>query len=200
MSGARILALAIVVLTLAACDKSSLPEPARDWATAASWDEPGRRFLFDGQPAAVVRSWDFERTGDAEGFTPLNAKMTPVKGQGLVLINGADPGLHSPDDLKVEGRKGALLLVRLTRRQATGSWDGTVFHQTRSHGESEKFAHRASGVPEPGVTTVMVYVMRASPRGGDDWAASRIKRLRIDLEGNGGETVIHQIALTREPF
>ena len=200
MSGVKVLAVAVGVLTLAGCDKPNLPEPARDWAKAVTWDEPGRRFLFDGRPAPIVRVWDFERVGDAEGFTPLNAQMTPARGQGLVLINGPDPGLRSPDDLEIDGRESVLLLVRLTRRQATASWDGTVFHQTRWHGESEKFAHRLPQAPAVGGATVLVYLMGSSPAGGGDWTASRIKRLRIDLEGEGGETVIHQIALAQAPF
>lgn len=200
MKGAKLLALAIVAWTLASCDKPNEPEAAREWARTVSWREQDRQFLFDGRPASMVRVWDFEKAGEAEGFTAFNAKMTPVKGLGLVLVNSTDPGLRSPDDLKIKGREGALLLVRLTRRQPTPIWDGSVFHQTRWHGESEKFANRLPEGPETGAATVVVYAMTSSPKGGRDWATSEIKRLRIDLEADGGETVVHQIALVREPL
>jgi len=188
------------IVSLAACDKPDLPDPPRNWASAVSWNEANRGFMFDGRPASVVRTWDFQASGEAEGFSPLNATMTTVKGQGLILINSADPGLRSPDDLKVDGRNAALLVVRLTRRQPTGRWDGSVFHQTRRHNESEEFATRLLATPQTGMATIVVYPMASATKSGRDWAGSPIKRLRMDLEASGGETVIHQIALVREPL
>lgn len=198
MSHAKIFALGAVILMLAACDKPNQPDPPRNWAVA--WSQENREFLFDGRPASVVRAWDFEASGEAEGFTPLDATMATVRGRGLILANGADPGLHSPDNLKIDGKEAALLLVRLTRRQPTDRWDGSVFHQTRRHGESEEFATRLLVAPQTGAATMVIYPMASSSVSGRDWAGSQIRRLRIDLEASGGETVIHQIALVREPL
>jgi hypothetical protein len=200
MIRAKRLALAAIVLSLAACDKPNQPDPPRDWGKAVAWNQESRGFQFDDRPASVVRAWDFEASGKAEGFTPLNATMSAVKGQGLILTNGADPGVRSPDDLKTRGNEAALLVVRLTRRQATSRWDGSVFHQTRRHKESEEFATRLPVAPQAGAAAILVYPMASSSPSGRDWARSLIKQLRIDLEAAGGETVIHQIALVREPL
>lgn len=199
MRRAGIFAAAVIACTVSACDKPDRPEALDDWSKAAAWDGQARRFLLGGRPASVVRAWDFERDGQADGFAPINAAMTPVAGRGLVLTNGVDAGLRSPPGLKIEGREGALLMVRMTRSKPTTAWDGSVFYETPRHGETEAFMNRLSSAPAAGAAIVIVYPMAHLVGGGDDWARSQIERLRIDLEAAGGETVIHQIALVREP-
>ena len=193
-----ILAVLLAMSLLAGCDKPNYPIAPHNWKTVG-WDGESARFLLDGRPASVVRSWDFAQSGQAQGFVPSNAAMTAQGGQGLVIVNGADPGLRSPPGLGIKGDDAAILLVRLTRRTPTKVWDGAVFYTTPRHGESEAFVNRLAAAPEAGVPVVLAYPMTYTRSGRSDWGRGKIEQIRLDLEADGGETVVHQIALVREP-
>lgn len=195
-----ILAALLASLVLTACDKPNYPEPLRDWGALASWDDASGGFLIDGRPATAVKAWDFTRNpADA---APVNATARLVAGQGLVVLGVApDPGLRAP--LGLRGSDASLLLVRLTRVKATERWDGAVYYATKRHGETGKFMNVPlhADSPRVGTPVVLVYDMDALRAGGDDWMKSMIKHIRLDLDiAAGGEVVIHQIALVREPL
>jgi hypothetical protein len=194
-------AAALAASLLAACDKPNGPEPARDWSALVAWNETDGRFYVDGRPAGVVQSWDFRR--GAAGFETVNAAQRPEAGQGLVIASTApDPILRTPAVLHVSGKDAPLVVVRLTRTKATEAWDGALYYSTKRHGETPDFmAYPARGSPPAaGSPALLVYDLGKPRVGGDDWTRSTIEQIRVDLDaGPGGEVVVHQIALIREP-
>lgn len=190
----------LAALALCGCDKPNEPQPRRDWGAAVAWDDAGRRFQIDGRPIETLAAWDFA-AGPA-GFQLANAGANHLPGRGLeVTATGPDPLIRSPKPLGLPGAKASLVIVRLTRVKATPRWDGSLHYSTDRHGETPGFmALPLAPPPEAGRPTVLVYDMTAPLAGGRDWVRSKIDQVRIDLdEGAGGEVVIHQIALAREP-
>ncbi|KRB40059.1 MAG: hypothetical protein V4514_05210 [Pseudomonadota bacterium] len=195
-----ILASLLAVLTLCACDKPNDPEPSRNWAALVAWDQASGDFLVDGRPAAVVKAWDFAK-GPVEVQTP-NAVSRHVAGEGLDVSSVApDARLRIP--LNLRGSEASLVVVRLTRVKAGAGWDGALYYVTRRHGEAPAFMSFPGdpAAPLAGVPVVLVYDMKDLPAGGGDWMRSMIEHVRLDLDKEaGGEVVIHQIALVREPI
>ncbi|HEY9235122.1 MAG TPA: hypothetical protein VIP08_08820 [Phenylobacterium sp.] len=196
----RLLSAGLALLMLSACDKPNAPEVQTTWSKV-EWDDAVRTFRFDGEQAEVIRLWDLAR--DPSGVEVLNALGGIRPGDGLAIYGTMpDPGLRTDGAVGVRGAEGGLLVVRLTRLKDAGPWDGSMFYSTAKHGESARFTNRPlrTEPPRPGRTTILVYDMSAAPVGARDWRKSVIKRLRVDLDANGGgEVVVHQIALVREP-
>lgn len=195
-----ILASLLAVLTLGACDKPNYPEPSRNWAASVAWDEASEGFLVDGRPAAVVKAWDF-----AKGPVQVEAENVVsrhVAGQGLDVSSVApDAILRIP--LNLRGSDASLVVVRLTRVKAGAGWDGALYYVTKRHGEVRAFVGYPGdpAAPPAGVPVVLVYDMEELPAGGGDWMKSTIEHIRLDLDNEaGGEVIIHQIALVREPI
>lgn len=196
-----ILAGLLAALTLTACDKPNYLPPLRDWTTLVTWDDVGGGLLVDGRPARVVKGWDFTR--EAAEVELLNATSRFVAGQGLVISGVApDPGLRIPVN-SLPGSGANLLVVRLTRLTAANEWDGAVYYATTQHQEAARFMNLPmdTAAPPTGVPVMLVYDMEELHAGGGDWMKSVIEHIRLDLDdGAGGEVVIHQIALVREPL
>lgn len=196
-----ILAGLLAALALSACDKPNYPEPERDWASLVRWDAATQTLMLGEQPARLVKSWDFSQP--PAGLELLNASAKVIPGQGLLVSGVApDPGLRLPTD-SLRGSEAALLVVRLTRVKATANWDGSVYYATGEHSESARFMSGPadSVAPSTAVPVVLVYDMEALRAGGDDWTKSMIKHIRLDLDDDaGGEVLIHQVALVRQPF
>lgn len=193
-------AAVLACLALAACDKPNGPEPARAWDKLVAWDEAEDRFQLGARPAGLVKLWDFER--GATGFEAANARLTSLPGQGLgVVATAPDPFLRTPAALSLSGASARLLVVRLTRLRATKAWDGALYYSTDLHGESPKFmTYPLNGPPIAGSPTTLVYDLSDLRAGGRDWSRSTVEQIRLDLDtGSGGEVVVHQIALLREP-
>ncbi|WP_312163479.1 hypothetical protein [Phenylobacterium sp.] len=198
----RFLSAALLAsLALGACDKPDPPEPTSPWAPLITWDDAGGRILLAGQPAHVVKSWDFRR--GAAGFEAANADQRIEAGQGLVVAATApDPVLRTPAGLDVAGKDAPLVVVRLTRTRPTDAWDGALYYSTRRHGESPQFMTYPANGPPPmaGRTALLVYDLSNPRVGGRDWTRSIIEQVRVDLDaGAGGEVVVHQVALIGEP-
>lgn len=126
-----------------------------------------------------------------------------MAGQGLLVSGVApDPSVRIP--LNLRGSDASLVVVRLTRVKATGDWDGALYYATARHGESPKFMNfpvHADTPPPIGAPVVLIYDMDELSVGGDDWMKSTIERIRLDLDIEaGGEVIIHQVALVREPM
>lgn len=196
-----ILVGALAALALASCDKPNYPPAMRDWAALVTWDDAGEGLLIEGRPARIIKAWDFTR--DAPDVELMNATSRFVAGQGLVVSGVApDPGLRIRTDA-MRGAEAPLLVVKLTRVKAAERWDGTVYYATAQHREAARFMNRPAGPAEPptGVPVVLVYDMAALQAGGDDWLKSAIEHVRLDLDDQaGGEVIIHQVALVREPI
>lgn len=196
-----IVAVLLAALALTACDKPNYPEPLHDWAALVSWDEAGGQFLIKGRPSEVVQAWDFTR--NPADVDLANATSRFVAGQGLLVSGVApDPSVRIP--LNLRGSDASLVVVRLTRVKATGDWDGALYYATARHGESPKFMNfpvHADTPPPIGAPVVLIYDMDELSVGGDDWMKSTIERIRLDLDIEaGGEVIIHQVALVREPM
>lgn len=195
-----ILAGLLAVLALGACDKPNYPEPSRNWAALVAWDEVSEGFLVDGRPAAVVKAWNFAK--DPAEVKTANAVSRHVAGQGLDVSSVApDASLRIP--LRLRGADASLVVVRLTRVRAGAGWDGALYYATKRHGEALTFMSFPvnPAAPSAGVPVVLVYDMEDLPAGGDDWMKSTIEHIRLDLDNEaGGEVIIHQIALVREPI
>lgn len=189
----------LACLALTACDKPNHPEPSRAWDRFIAWDEAEGRFQLGARPAALVKLWDFQH--GMAGFEASNARLSSLPGQGLAVVATAtDPFLRTPASLRLPGSSAQLLVVRLTRLRTTEAWDGALYYSTDRHGESPKFmAYPLNGPPIGGSPTTLVYDLTALRAGGRDWGLSTVDQIRLDLDtGNGGEVVIHQIALLRD--
>ncbi len=221
-----VLTLSALTLVLAACDQpkgasraadtaapSLVPAPAPVVATAPAaprpprapepvvWDEAGERFTLDGMVLKTAHLWRFD--GSLEAFSSLGARLQPVSGSGLQVIQDApDAVLRSPQNLAIDGKRYNAVLVRLTRVQPSEKWDGSIFYTTQAHGESAGFHTKPlrGANPVQGETTIMVYDMTNLKRGGADWTASTISGLRLDFDDSvGGGFVVRQIAVVSLP-
>ncbi len=191
----------LAALCLAACDKPNYPEPERDWDALVTWNAASGTLMFGVEPAKIVKAWDFSAAPVDVELRNATAKFLP--GQGLLVSGVApDPGLRLPVD-NLRGSGASLLVVRLTRMKPTAGWDGTAYYATERHSESARFMNRSSHAvaPPTGVPVVLVYDMGSLLAGGDDWMKSMIKHIRLDLDDDaGGDVLLQQIALVREPL
>lgn len=217
MTAPRLLAL-VLLLALAACDqpaprtmkRAPVPQPSLpvDKPVAPttrvqpiSWDSASETFRLGATPLKSVRMWTFD--GASDGFVLTGGLTGLAQNAGLRLSNQAsDPALRSPSGLEINGARGSLVLVRLTRKQASLAWDGTLYYSTASHGESQAFFAKPvmGGSPTVNETLILAYDMAHPTGGGDDWTTSLISQIRLDTDDTpGGAFVIRQIAVTENP-
>ena len=217
MTVARLLSLALV-LALAACDKPAprtlklapVPRPSlpvdkpvapTTRAQPISWDADQQTFRLGTTPLKSIRMWTFD--GASDGFVLTGGLTGLAQNAGLRVTNQApDPALRSPSGLEINGARGSLVLVRLTRKQASPAWDGTLYYSTAAHAESQAFFARPviGGSPAVNETLILAFDMAHPTGGGDDWITSRISQIRLDTDDSpGGAFVIRQIAVTENP-
>ena len=213
MTSQRLLVLGASLLALAACDNpapsrlkpESIPLAARPApppsVSALVWDAATSRFSLDGKALKTVKLWSFD--GSTDGFVLTGGEALPMAGPGLKLTNQIrDPALRSPKGLALEGAKGNLVIVRLTRTKVGGAWDGTLFYSTASHPEAAGFRAVAylGGNPPLNQVTTLAYDMNALAEGGSDWTSSLIDQIRLDTDDDiGGSFIVHQIAVVQKP-
>jgi hypothetical protein len=203
--------IAVAVLAaLAACSRPAETSKSSASATApagplveragpVTWNASTGSFDLKGTPLKTLKLWTFD--GSTEGFTPVGSKVSPAAGSGLSVVV-ADPTLRSPKGLKVPGGQYPLVLVRLTRTQAGGPWDGALYYSTSNHSESVNFFGKplVGADPKVGETTTLVYDMSRQANGAPDWSQSVIDQVRLDLEDRpGGAFLIRQIAIAESP-
>lgn len=201
-----------LLLMLAACDgpapwasAAAAPPPAvltaKPRPQAITWNADQDVFELAGKPLKAGRLWTFD--GSTEGFVLTGGGVLPGAPVGLeVQNNHADPKLRSPRGLALDGSRYSLVLVRMTRTQPGGAWDGAIFYRTADHGESGEFQAKPIDGADPALneTVVMVYDMASLKNGGEDWTMSQIDQIRLDTDDQaGGGFVIHQIAVTENP-
>lgn len=212
------LTLLALTLTLAACDRPALrtlklapvPKPVlpvekalppQVRAQSIAWDPADETFRLRGAPLMPVRLWTFN--GTSEGFVLTGGLTGLAQNAGLRVTNQrGDPILRSPSGLALNGARGSLVLVRLTRKQASPAWDGSLFYSTAAHGESQQFFAKPVMGENPAVneTLILVYDMAHPLAGGEDWTTSTIDQIRIDTDDTpGGAFVIRQVAVTENP-
>lgn len=213
-----ILPILALVLALCACDKPAprtpklapVPKPALPVekivapsarAQPITWDPAQQTFRLRGAPLKAVRLWTFD--GASDGWVLTGGLTGLAQNAGLRLTNqAADPALRSPSGLELNGARGSLVLVRLTRKQASPAWDGTLYYSTLAHGESQGFFAKPAmgGNPAVNETLILAYDMAHPLGGGDDWTTSLISQIRLDTDDSpGGAFVIRQIAVTENP-
>ena len=209
----RLFALGASLLALSACDNpapsrlkpESIPLAARP-APAPTvspfvWDPASQSFSRDGKTLSTVKLWGFD--GATDGFVLTGGEALPMAGPGLKLTNQIrDPALRSPKGLGLDGAKGNLVIVRLTRTRVGGAWDGTLFYSTANHPEAAGFraVAMAGGNPPLNQVTILAYDMTALAEGGSDWTSSVIDQIRLDTDDDiGGTFVLHQIAVVQKP-
>lgn len=218
------LGLLIAGLLLAGCDEPRTREPQRNPtpqpAPAASlppaslsadqaveragpfgWDASAEAFTWQGQPLKAGRLWTFD--GSTDGFVMSGGEILPAENAGLrVAARAVDAALRSPSGLELDGARFNHVLVRLTRLRGAEVWDGSLHYSTAAHGESAEFMDKPPFGSQPQVneTVVLVFDMAQPLFGGKDWTTSLIDQIRIDLDDSeGGEFLIHQIAVTEAP-
>lgn len=217
MTAPRLLPLALV-LALAACDQPAprtlkqapVPRPSlpvekpvapTTRVQPITWDASSETFRLGAVALKSVRMWTFD--GASDGFVLTGGLTGLAQNAGLRLSNQApDPALRSPSGLEINGARGSLVLVRLTRKQASPAWDGTLYYSTAGHGESQgHFAKPVmGGSPAVNETVILAYDMAHPTGGGDDWTTSLISQIRFDTDDSpGGAFVIRQIAVTENP-
>lgn len=166
-----------------------------------TWDPASSRFVLDGVVLNTAYIWRFD--GGVDGFTSVGSKISSDPNGGLrVEQQAADAVLRSPQNLSIDGRRYNAVLVRLTREKPGAKWDGALFYTTPSHGEAGEFHNKPARGANPvvGETTIMVYNMASPKKGGDDWSASIISGLRLDLDDTAdGAFLIRQIAVVSLP-
>jgi hypothetical protein len=217
MTAPRLLPLALV-LALTACDqpaprtikRAPVPQPSlpvdkpvapTTRAQPITWDASDGTFRLGATPLKSVRMWTFD--GATDGFVLTGGLTGLAQNAGLRLSNQApDPALRSPRGLEINGARGSLVLVRLTRKQASPAWDGSLYYSTAGHGESQGFFAKPvmGGSPAVNETLILAYDMAHPTGGGDDWTTSLISQIRLDTDDSpGGAFVIRQIAVTENP-
>ncbi|MBP7649988.1 MAG: hypothetical protein KA085_12775 [Phenylobacterium sp.] len=217
MTAPRLLPLALV-LALTACDqpaprtikRAPVPQPSlpvdkpvapTTRAQPITWDASDGTFRVGATPLKSVRMWTFD--GATDGFVLTGGLTGLAQNAGLRLSNQApDPALRSPRGLEINGARGSLVLVRLTRKQASPAWDGSLYYSTAGHGESQGFFAKPvmGGSPAVNETLILAYDMAHPTGGGDDWTTSLISQIRLDTDDSpGGAFVIRQIAVTENP-
>ncbi len=166
-----------------------------------AWDAQAGVFTFNGQPLKAGRLWTFE--GSTDGFVMAGGEVLPDEARGLRLAARAfDSVLRSPSGLALEGARFNHVLVRVTRLSQAPDWDGTLHYVTAAHPEAPGFMARPLQGAEPKVneTVILAYDMRHLTKGGEDWVASEIERIRLDFDdAAGGEFLVHQVAITEAP-
>lgn len=194
----RVWAALPVVLALAACEAPAPPAPPApivERPGAVAWNAEARAFELAGEPIRAVKLWTFEDS--TEGFTVSAGEALPAEGGGL-RVDLQGPSLRSPRGLAVDGSVYSLVIVRLTRLKAGGSWNGALYYVTPDHPESGEFFSKPvlGGDPAVGETATLVYDMARQTVGGEDWKTSLVDQIRLDLEDQpGGAFVIRQIAI-----
>lgn len=217
MTAARLIPLALV-LALAACDKPAprtlklapVPKPGlpvekpvapTTRVQPITWDAEQQTFRLGAAPLKSVRMWVFD--GASDGFVLTGGLTGLAQNAGLRLTNQApDPALRSPSGLEINGARGSLVLVRLTRKQASPAWDGSLYYTTAGHGEGQGYFAKPimGGSPAVNETLILAYDMAHPLGGGDDWTTSLISQIRLDTDDSpGGAFVIRQIAVTENP-
>ena len=201
--------LLAVLVAVSACSrpaetsKSAAPAgpaaPLVERAGPVRWNAASGGFELNGKPVKTLKLWTFD--GSTEGFTPVGSKVAPAPGSGLTVVV-ADPTLRSPKGLNVPGGQYPLILVRLTRTQAGGPWDGALYYSTAAHGETINFFGKPTSGADPkvGETTTLVYDMTKQAAGGLDWTQSTVDQIRLDLADRpGGAFLIRQVAIAENP-
>lgn len=186
---------AVVTVYAPATPPEREPEPI-------TWDPASSRFVLDGAVLNTAYLWRFD--GGLDGFASVGSKISSDPGGGLrVEQQNVDSVLRSPQNLSIEGRRYNAVLVRLTREKPGAKWDGALFYKTAAHGEAAEFHSKPirGANPVVGETTIMVYDMTRPKKGGDDWSASTISGLRLDLDDSAdGMFLIRQIAVVSVPL
>ena len=217
MTMLRLLTLTLI-LALAACDKPAprtmklapVPQPSlpvekpiapSTRAQPITWDATEEVFRLGTTPLKSVRMWTFD--GASDGFVLAGGITGLAQKAGLRVTNQTpDPALRSPSNLEINGARGSLVLVRLTRKQASPAWDGSLYYTTATHGEGQGFFAKPvmGGSPAVNETLILAYDMAHPMGGGDDWTTSLISQIRLDTDDSpGGAFVIRQIAVTENP-
>lgn len=204
-----ILVLTLLCVAVAGCDRGQpaapasqpVDTPAPDRKQRFAWDEAAQTFTFQGQPLAAAKTWTFQDSTD--GFVVEGGTAALVEPAGLrVAASGAHLVVRSPADLRLDGSRSSLVLVRLTRIRQAGRWDGALVWRTAAHGESVAFHTKPlrDARPQLGETMILAYDMARPKQGGEDWTTSYVDQIRFDLDANpGGEFVIRQIAVVANP-
>ncbi len=210
--------LLIALVTLSACDQPAhrslklapvpvpllpvdLPKAPTTRVQPITWNPGDETFRLGDSPLKAVKLWTFD--GTSEGFVLTGGLTSLVRNSGLRLTNQVpDPVLRSARGLVLNGARGSLVLVRLTRTQASSAWDGSLYYTTAAHPESQAYFAKPvmGGNPAPNETLILVYDMSHPMGGGDDWVTSTIDQIRIDTDDSaGGSFVVQQIAVTENP-
>ncbi|MDP1617884.1 hypothetical protein [Phenylobacterium sp.] len=177
------------------------PENTVERPSPFAWDPAAKAFLWNGQPLRAARTWTFD--GSTDGFVMGGGEVAPAEEGGLrIAARVVDSAVRTPSGLALQGRRYTHVLVRATRLAGGTGWDGALYYATEAHPESVQFTNRPFEGEEPEVneTVILAYDMSKPLAGGEDWTASVIDRVRIDLdEAAGGEFLIHQVAITEPP-
>ena len=165
------------------------------------WNPATSAFEFRGRPLRAEKVWTFD--GATDGFVATHGDVLPADDAGLSLrVAGRDAILRTPRGLNVAGANRSLVLVRLTRTGAAKRLDPTAYYSTVAHGESQAYFAKPifGGHPRLNDTVTMVFDMHRLAAGGEDWKASKIDQVRLDLDdGPGGAFVIRQVAIAQDP-
>ena len=127
----------------------------------------------------VITSFNFDF--NTESFVGVNATISWSAGSLRINASNGDPMLYTPT-LNIAGSKGYLVRMRV-KRLAGSSWDGKLYYNTSSHGESETYRLQ---IPDNTFTNdwrVLEWDMSSL----SDWMASTIINCRIDLGASAAD-------------
>jgi hypothetical protein len=123
-------------------------------------------------------SWNFDST--AEGFTASYQASLAWSNGGIVLTStGTDPVLNGPS-LSLDGSKNYLVRMRV-KRLAGSAWDGKIYYDTPSHGQTELYRKTIPDTTVLNEWRVLEWDMSDLTVGGNDWITSTIAGIRFDL-------------------
>jgi hypothetical protein len=136
---------------------------------------------------AATLAWEFANSLD--GFTAVNATLTPQPTLLEILATTADPQLFSPAGLAIDGSVDRYLVARVRRDSGGPSWDGRAFYRNAAHDHSVGFFKDiADPTAGGGGTALAIWDMWDLDAGGDDWRrGGQITQLRLDLAGAASE-------------
>lgn len=149
-----------------------------DWRPYTKWQPTALPATVTGDAASLA--WEFTNTAD--GWGGVNLTLTNNATYINVAATAADTAFDSPAALTIVGLINRYVALRI-RRIAGSAWDGRLRYWTANHTASGSYEKQITDPTSGagGAWVLAIWDMHNLTFGGEDWKASTIARLRLDL-------------------
>lgn len=118
-------------------------------------------------------------------WTGSGATLTASFDGSTVAATGVDAQLLSPAALAIVGSTSRYVRIDIERTvaRAGGTWEGTLYYTTASHGFTAGFTKTFADITNVVGTRAVIFLdMWALTAGGTDWQTSTVTQLRLDFD------------------